>query len=185
MAADERPVTIHNHTVQDLAVQTFNSYDRIQWLSKESCMIKPASWKKVNASGMVYFFIEISYEADGVTQAIKATVLRGKHYIIDVTHTGTLAMSVWNRPSSNKPTPVNPPIPKESAIPQATPTKGGPESDSEGVLTCKICMEARINSVILPCGHVVACERCLKQLPTKECPICRTKIVETKTLYWP
>lgn len=195
MAADTVPVTIHNHTPLDLVVQTFNSYDRIQWLSKESCTIKPTYWAKVNASGLVFFFIEVSYEEGGVSQALKATVLRGKHYIIDVTHTGKLGIRVWNRPekaapttdvTSQQPAAQKPKAPTEqqSTITTSTPTKGQPE-DADNILTCKICMEARINSVILPCGHVVACESCLKQLPSRECPICREKITETKTLFWP
>ncbi|XP_063713550.1 E3 ubiquitin-protein ligase rififylin-like [Symsagittifera roscoffensis] len=41
--------------------------------------------------------------------------------------------------------------------------------------TCKICMDAPINCVLLECGHMVSCVTCGKQLA--ECPICRQYVV--------
>ncbi|XP_052808310.1 uncharacterized protein LOC128237121 isoform X2 [Mya arenaria] len=40
--------------------------------------------------------------------------------------------------------------------------------------TCKICMERQVNTTLLPCGHLVSCDRCASRLA--KCPICRTKI---------
>jgi len=37
--------------------------------------------------------------------------------------------------------------------------------------TCKVCMDREINTVFLPCGHLVCCESCAKSL--SNCPICR------------
>ena len=39
---------------------------------------------------------------------------------------------------------------------------------------CKICMDAKIEIVILPCGHMCCCRSCIHFL--KNCPICRNKI---------
>ena len=39
---------------------------------------------------------------------------------------------------------------------------------------CVICMENLKNAVILPCGHVCGCRRCLLQV--RSCPICRGDI---------
>jgi len=43
--------------------------------------------------------------------------------------------------------------------------------------TCKVCMDAEVNTVFLPCGHFVCCGECSQQLQT--CPICRVCISGT------
>lgn len=41
--------------------------------------------------------------------------------------------------------------------------------------SCKICMAAPLECVLLECGHIAACTDCSKQLA--ECPICRQYVV--------
>ncbi|XP_026501451.1 E3 ubiquitin-protein ligase RNF34 isoform X3 [Vanessa tameamea] len=41
--------------------------------------------------------------------------------------------------------------------------------------SCKICMAAPLECVLLECGHIAACTACSKQLA--ECPICRQYVV--------
>jgi len=43
--------------------------------------------------------------------------------------------------------------------------------------TCKICMDAEIGTVLLPCGHLVACIACAPSL--LDCPLCRAVIKAT------
>src|SRR5689334_6555233 len=38
---------------------------------------------------------------------------------------------------------------------------------------CKVCMEQPIESMLYPCQHCVACEKCIPAL--KSCPICRRR----------
>lgn len=40
--------------------------------------------------------------------------------------------------------------------------------------TCKICMELEVNTVFLPCGHLIACNVCAPKV--RNCPLCRTFI---------
>lgn len=40
--------------------------------------------------------------------------------------------------------------------------------------TCKVCMDRDVNTVFLPCGHLVSCDQCSPKL--RNCPICRTYI---------
>jgi hypothetical protein len=40
--------------------------------------------------------------------------------------------------------------------------------------TCRVCMDVEINTVFLPCGHLVCCDGCARSL--QQCPICRTHI---------
>ena len=37
--------------------------------------------------------------------------------------------------------------------------------------TCRICMDKDVNTVFLPCGHLVCCQDCAQEL--RQCPICR------------
>ena len=46
---------------------------------------------------------------------------------------------------------------------------------------CKICMEHEANTVILPCGHLLACGQCALQLTS--CPACRQVIKGTVNTY--
>lgn len=46
---------------------------------------------------------------------------------------------------------------------------------------CKICMDAEIGTVLLPCGHFVACVGCAPSL--LDCPVCRVTIKATVRTY--
>ncbi|CAH0550830.1 unnamed protein product [Brassicogethes aeneus] len=50
-------------------------------------------------------------------------------------------------------------------------------------LTCKICMDCQIDSVFLPCAHVVACQSCAARCD--RCPLCRSDITQAQKLYLP
>lgn len=46
---------------------------------------------------------------------------------------------------------------------------------------CKICLDAEIGIVFLPCGHLVCCPNCAQEIRTKKnsvCPICRQHITD-------
>lgn len=40
--------------------------------------------------------------------------------------------------------------------------------------TCKVCMDKEVNTVFLPCGHLICCNECAPQV--RNCPLCRTFI---------
>jgi len=40
--------------------------------------------------------------------------------------------------------------------------------------TCKVCKDKEVNTVFLPCGHLVCCDDCSPKL--RNCAICRTYI---------
>ena len=63
--------------------------------------------------------------------------------------------------------------------------------DRRGVrLECKVCMEAEVNTALLPCGHACLCYECSLTVRYSEytsvgkCPICRRNIREVVTLYF-
>lgn len=68
--------------------------------------------------------------------------------------------------------------PTAPAAPIAPATKKQPstiDQDKE----CKVCMDAVINTVLIPCGHVALCFDCATTIRAKghkECPICRKNV---------
>lgn len=48
---------------------------------------------------------------------------------------------------------------------------------------CIICFDKTINCVFVPCFHMAVCLSCSAKLEI--CPVCRTKISESKVIYRP
>ena len=48
----------------------------------------------------------------------------------------------------------------------------------EDARLCKICMEAEICFVFIPCGHICTCENCAVNGDLKICPMCRKQIIK-------
>ena len=48
---------------------------------------------------------------------------------------------------------------------------------------CKVCMEAEICFIFLPCMHICTCENCAVNGNLTICPICREKIVKRNKAY--
>lgn len=48
---------------------------------------------------------------------------------------------------------------------------------------CKVCMDSLVDTVFLPCGHLVTCDKC--SMFVSECPICRTHIKSTLKTFIP
>jgi hypothetical protein len=46
---------------------------------------------------------------------------------------------------------------------------------------CKICMDKDVDTVFLPCGHLVSCNNCARSL--RNCAICRTLIRGTVKVF--
>jgi len=77
----------------------------------------------------------------------------------------------------------------ETKIPaNVTPTKvPGNEQDPDSNL-CKICFDRRINTVIIPCGHMALCSECSEKIRqdlrgTANCPICKSPFVDIIKTY--
>ncbi|XP_072020540.1 mitochondrial ubiquitin ligase activator of NFKB 1-like [Amphiura filiformis] len=61
--------------------------------------------------------------------------------------------------------------------------QGSTGSPSEDVDVCAVCLTNRRDCVLLNCGHVCVCSRCVKDLQPPQCPICRQRIARTVPLY--
>nr|XP_034334885.1 death-associated inhibitor of apoptosis 2-like [Crassostrea gigas] len=49
--------------------------------------------------------------------------------------------------------------------------------------TCKICLDAEVGVVFLPCGHLCCCVMCAPAV--RQCPICRAEIRGTVRTFIP
>eukprot|EP01062_Namystynia_karyoxenos_P073320 TRINITY_DN70121_c0_g1_i1.p3 TRINITY_DN70121_c0_g1~~TRINITY_DN70121_c0_g1_i1.p3 ORF type:complete len:278 (+),score=93.34 TRINITY_DN70121_c0_g1_i1:76-834(+) len=63
--------------------------------------------------------------------------------------------------------------------PEAAPLP--PPEEVAEQLTCKVCFAARVDCVLLDCGHACACYNCASHL--KSCPYCRKVIRKRKRTY--
>lgn len=48
---------------------------------------------------------------------------------------------------------------------------------------CSVCMESKIDSVMIPCGHACSCMACAEEVMGNGCPVCRTETVRAVKLY--
>ena len=75
----------------------------------------------------------------------------------------------------------NPPV--ENEEPNIIPLTEVKECDTSQELVCKVCFDARINALTMPCGHCFGCLICSAKLYSKECPICRVIILDVNRIY--
>ena len=75
----------------------------------------------------------------------------------------------------------NPPV--ENEEPNLTPLSEAKECDASQELVCKVCFDARINALTMPCGHCFGCLNCSAKLYSKECPICHVIILDVNRIY--
>ena len=48
-------------------------------------------------------------------------------------------------------------------------------------LSCDVCMDAKKDTVLEPCGHLCVCSICAKVLD--KCPVCRTEKIATRKIF--
>ncbi|KAM3965044.1 inhibitor of apoptosis protein isoform 2-T2 [Aphomia sociella] len=85
--------------------------------------------------------------------------------------------------STSKKTPGVETITSETKqITTATETTSATTVEEDTSKLCKICYVDECNVVILPCGHVCACAKCV--FSTDKCPICRGPIDNSVRLYF-
>lgn len=96
---------------------------------------------------------------------------------------GFASINLVSIPSSTLQPPPQP-QPQPQPPPTEVPSLGSIEEETEKLKSerlCKVCMDRDVNTVFLPCGHLVTCADCAKPLP--KCPICRTFIRGTVRVF--
>lgn len=58
------------------------------------------------------------------------------------------------------------------------------KKDAQDSLICAICLENKVDRVLIPCGHIY-CHACVERLPRPSCPICRQHIANSSTFHVP
>ena len=111
------------------------------------------------------------------------------------------------QPPPQQQAPAVPPRPASASVASPTPGIGGggglalpPSSNASSLQDqvsrlveenrelrlCKVCMEAQIDCVLMPCGHLVVCSDCASDLQKRgfECPAARCSISSVLKIYW-
>lgn len=76
---------------------------------------------------------------------------------------------------------VEPTIPKYNTDCVSIPISALKE---ENKILCSICYDGSINLLLEPCNHICICELCYNSLIEKKCPICKTRILITKKVFF-
>ncbi|KAL9390040.1 hypothetical protein Peur_018645 [Populus x canadensis] len=65
------------------------------------------------------------------------------------------------------------------------PENTGEKKEDERSSSCVICLDAPVKGACIPCGHMVGCMSCLKEIKAKKfgCPVCRGTINQVVRLY--
>jgi hypothetical protein len=123
-----------------------------------------------------------------------------KKNILETTSRGKISdviNRVWSRepirsflsPSSSSQTSLSQPlapVEKKEEKKSASEEKKGmvivtKEEPADAVDECIVCMDAKRDSIFLPCCHLITCQACAKKVST--CPMCNKIIVEKKRVF--
>jgi hypothetical protein len=75
-----------------------------------------------------------------------------------------------------------PPNLVNSSPPSPPPPRPPPQNEDDR--TCIICLDSPRTHLIIPCFHFIACEDCIQNFAVgSECPVCRTRVMETKQVF--
>ncbi len=78
---------------------------------------------------------------------------------------------------------IQPSIPKYNTNDVSIPISALKE-EKQPKMMCSICYDSEITLLLEPCNHICICELCYNSLITKECPICKTGILQTKKVFF-
>ncbi len=71
---------------------------------------------------------------------------------------------------------LSPPAAAQRSLTQSQAPRGGSQSQN-----CRVCYSERVDTVLIPCGHLCCCSSCAGRLTN--CPICRQSIRSTVHTY--
>eukprot|EP01094_Clydonella_sp_ATCC50884_P006912 TRINITY_DN160_c0_g1_i1.p1 TRINITY_DN160_c0_g1~~TRINITY_DN160_c0_g1_i1.p1 ORF type:complete len:361 (-),score=45.55 TRINITY_DN160_c0_g1_i1:85-1167(-) len=152
-------------TCDTCRVGSTRSRQLVRWRCKEGCdwdMCGSCVQEAVDSSGDGV----ISYHQEG-------------RHTDPAVHSSASSSSTATSSTSGDATPA-------SAGDGISPGQDAPDSVREE-LACCVCMDAKIDSVFVPCGHICCCIVCSEMVHRGKgtCPTCRTRIVSVVKCYLP
>jgi hypothetical protein len=78
---------------------------------------------------------------------------------------------------------IQPSIPKYNTNEVSIPISALKE-EKQPKMSCSICYDLEITLLLEPCNHICICELCYNSLIKKECPICKSRILTTKKVFF-
>ena len=76
---------------------------------------------------------------------------------------------------------ASPPTPRGSNYATSDSTEGPADDEPVSPRLCCVCLERRIQVVVIPCGHACMCRKCSFRL--SKCPVCRLDIQAQHRFY--
>ena len=77
---------------------------------------------------------------------------------------------------------ASPPTPRGSNCATTTDSTEGPADDElQAPRLCVVCLDKRIQVVVIPCGHACMCRKC--SFRVTKCPVCRLDIQAQQRFY--
>ena len=122
-------------------------------------------------------------------------LVKGEEFIErcrEIVHTNLVSPTNFRAQSTHRQIedPSSTPSPSTSPSPPTSPVRGTAEDECatkdemqiqnarmKRQMRCKVCLNADVGVVFLPCGHLVVCKNCAPNL--RNCPVCRSRINET------
>ncbi|KAH0826643.1 hypothetical protein J3R83DRAFT_5028 [Lanmaoa asiatica] len=113
---------------------------------------------------------------DGVEHGRDSEMTHEEHHTVPATHSGLPYLrSTTPQPSTSLPKPsTSPSHPATKSRPRSHPTTSAERSG-----LCVICQDEEASIAVVDCGHLAMCRACsdLVLASSRECPLCRTRIV--------
>jgi len=72
---------------------------------------------------------------------------------------------------------------KSELIPVKASPSAGDEGGGSGAGECAVCIDAKANHAMVPCGHCCLCRDCARENEFTECPICRCQVSTVMSIY--
>ena len=144
-----------------------------------SWRMRPSAWrsKLLKESNEPFLFVEAEFDADNLLETIfklEDESLKGSKHSkqSDKTDTGSVSS------------------PRKQTMTKLKDSKHKSSNDFVDVeklkreterlrsnVTCRICLDATVHVLFLPCRHLICCEQCANNV--HNCPLCRQRIVGT------
>ncbi|CAG9134083.1 unnamed protein product [Plutella xylostella] len=109
----------------------------------------------------------------------------GRRYVFDIRRTCREVHDRARRAAHARQAAAHEPRPRRRSTGSETkePRSRSASAGGERALACRVCMDAAIDTLFLPCRHVVCCEDCAPRC--ERCPLCRSEIEKLMHIFLP
>ena len=131
---------------------------------------------KIGVYGVIWIaFIEMFFIFIAIMHFLYAIIIDAKlHELCEP------CFDIWKKYRERR---IQPSIPKYNTNEVSIPISAFKE-EKQPKMSCSICYDSEITLLLEPCNHICICELCYNSLIKKECPICKSRILTTKKVFF-